>query len=39
VPDEDHARDFVGFFALFVEEGEVDAEAVGHRGGAGVRCV
>lgn len=28
-PDEDHPRDLVGLFALFVEEGKVDVEAVG----------
>ena len=28
-PDEDHPRDLVGLFTLFVEEGEVHVEAVG----------
>jgi len=34
-PDEDHPRDFVGLFALLVEEGEVDVEPVGNGCGAG----
>lgn len=32
--DKDHARDLVGAFALLVEEGKLDVEAVGNRRGA-----
>lgn len=35
VPDEHHARDLVGLFSLFVEEGEIEVERGGHGGGAG----
>jgi hypothetical protein len=38
VSDEDHAADFVGTSALFVDEGELDVEAVGN-GSCSVKAV